>query len=417
MPKRAIITPGLALTGFEGETPDGQQEVQFIRSLASPDNREFMVLQYIRKPVMKKKLVKKVLCSLLLLLPSAGVLAEDKVLNVYNWSDYIAKSTIPGFEKQAGVKVKYDVYDSDDTLQAKMMTGRAGYDIVVPTSNFMAKQIEAGIYQKLDKSKIPNLANLDKGLMAKIQDADPGNAHGVPWAYGTDGLGYNFTKVKAILGKDTPLDTWDILFDPKYVSKLKGCGVSVLDQANDVFAVALHHLGKDPNSKNPADYQAAFELLKKIRPYITQFNSSGYINDLANGDICLALGWSGDVNIAKHRAAEAKRTYQLGYVIPKSGAPIWFDVMVIPKDAPHVDAALKWINYIENPEVNAAITDEVFYPTANAAARKFVKPEISNDPSIYPPESVMKTLFLLKPLPSDIMRLQNRLWTQLKTGR
>jgi len=414
---RAIVTPGLALTGFEGETPDGQQEVQFIRSLESPDNREFMVLQYIRKPVMKKKLVKKVLCSLLLLLPSAGVLAEDKVLNVYNWSDYIAKSTIPGFEKQAGVKVKYDVYDSDDTLQAKMMTGRAGYDIVVPTSNFMAKQIEAGIYQKLDKSKIPNLANLDKGLMAKIQDADPGNAHGVPWAYGTDGLGYNFTKVKAILGKDTPLDSWDILFDPKYVSKLKGCGVSVLDQANDVFAVALHHLGKDPNSKNPADYQAAFELLKKIRPYITQFNSSGYINDLANGDICLALGWSGDVNIAKHRAAEAKRTYQLGYVIPKSGAPIWFDVMVIPKDAPHVDAALKWINYIENPEVNAAITDEVFYPTANAAARKFVKPEIANDPSIYPPESVMKTLFLLKPLPSDIMRLQNRLWTQLKTGR
>ncbi|POZ61696.1 polyamine ABC transporter substrate-binding protein [Chromobacterium alticapitis] len=366
---------------------------------------------------MKKKLVHKVLYSLLMLLPASGALADDKMLNVYNWSDYIAKSTIPGFEKQAGIKVRYDVYDSDDTLQAKMLTGRAGYDIVVPTSNFMAKQIEAGIYQKLDKSKIPNLANLDKALMAKIVDADPGNAHGVPWAYGTDGLGYNFTKVKAILGNNVPLDSWDILFDPKYVSKLKDCGVSVLDQANDVFAVTLHHLGKDPNSKNPADYQAAFEALKKIRPYITQFNSSGYINDLANGDICLALGWSGDVNIAKHRAAEAKRAYQLGYVIPKSGAPIWFDVMVIPKDAPHPEAALKWINYIESPEVNAAITDEVFYPTANAAARKFVKPEIASDPTIYPPESVMKTLFLLKPLPPDIMRLQNRLWTQLKTGR
>ncbi|OHX15078.1 ABC transporter substrate-binding protein [Chromobacterium sphagni] len=355
--------------------------------------------------------------SLLLLLPTAGALAEDKALNVYNWSDYIAKSTIPGFEKQTGVKVKYDVYDSDDTLQAKMLTGRAGYDIVVPTSNFMAKQIEAGIYQKLDKSKLPNLANLDKALMAKIVDADPGNAHGVPWAYGTDGLGYNLSKVKAILGNGAPLDSWDILFDPKYVSKLKDCGVSVLDQANDVFAVTLHHLGKDPNSKNPVDYQAAFEALKKIRPYITQFNSSGYINDLANGDICMALGWSGDVNIAKHRAAEAKRSYQLAYVIPKSGAPIWFDVMVIPKDAPHPEQALQWINYIETPQVNAAITDEVFYPTVNAAARKFVKPEIASDPTIYPPESVMKTLFLLKPLPPDIMRLQNRLWTQLKTGR
>ncbi|MBP4047390.1 polyamine ABC transporter substrate-binding protein [Chromobacterium violaceum] len=366
---------------------------------------------------MKKKLVRKALYSLLMLLPAAGALAADKVLNVYNWSDYIAKTTIPGFEKQTGVKVKYDVYDSDDTLQAKMLTGRAGYDIVVPTSNFMAKQIEAGIYQKLDKSKLPNLSNLDKALMAKIVDADPGNARGVPWAYGTDGLGYNYTKVKALLGAGAPLDSWDILFDPKYVSKLKGCGVSVLDQANDVFAVTLHHLGKDPNSKNPADYQAAFEALKKIRPYITQFNSSGYINDLANGDICLALGWSGDVNIAKHRAAEAKRSYQLGYVIPKSGAPIWFDVMVIPKDAPHPEEAHKWINYIETPEVNAEITNEVFYPTVNAAARKYVKPEIASDPTIYPPESVMKTLFLLKPLPPDIMRLQNRLWTQLKTGR
>jgi len=366
---------------------------------------------------MKNKFVCKLLCSSLLLLSSTVALAEDKALNVYNWSDYIAKSTIPGFEKETGVKVKYDVYDSDDTLMAKMLTGKAGYDIVVPTSNFMAKQIEAGIYQKLDKSKMPNLANLDKGLMAQVAGADAGNAHGVPWAWGTDGLGYNLTKVHAILGKDAPLDSWDILFDPKYVSKLKGCGVSLLDQANDVFASTLHYLGKDPNSKNPADYQAAFEQLKKIRPYVTQFNSSGYINDLANGDICLALGWSGDVNIAKHRAIEAKKSYQIAYVIPKGGAPVWFDMMVIPKDAAHPEAALKWINYIEDPKVNAEITNEVFYPTANMMARKYVKPEIANDPTIYPPESVMKTLFLLKPIPADIIRLENRLWTQLKTGR
>ncbi|AXE31425.1 polyamine ABC transporter substrate-binding protein [Chromobacterium phragmitis] len=365
---------------------------------------------------MKKKLVRKALCSLLLLLPATGALAAGKVLNVYNWSDYIAKSTIPGFEKQSGVKVKYDVYDSDDTLQAKMLTGHSGYDIVVPTSNFMAKQIEAGIYQKLDKSKLPNLANLDKTLMAKIADADPGNAHGVPWAYGTDGFGYNLTKVKAALGDKAPLESWEMLFNPQYLSKLKGCGVSVLDQPSDVFAAALHYLGKDPNSKNPADYQAAFNMMKKIRPYITQFNSSGYINDLANGDICFAYGFSGDVHIAKRRAAEAKRPYQIAYVLPKGGAPVWFDVMVIPKDAPHPEEAHKWINYVSLPEVNAEITNTVFYPTVNVAARKYVKPEIANDPTVYPPESVMKSLFLLKPLPPEIMRVQNRLWTQLKTG-
>lgn len=355
--------------------------------------------------------------SLALLCSSTAAFAADQVLNVYNWSDYIADQTIPRFEKETSIKVKYDVYDSDDTLQAKMLTGKAGYDIVVPTSNYMAKQIEAGIYQKLDKSKMPNLVNLNKTLMDMVAGADPGNKYGVPWAFGTTGLGYNLTKVKAALGSDAPLDSWDVLFDPKYVSKLKSCGVSVLDQPSDVFAATLHYLHKDPNSKNPADYHAAFDQLKKIRPYITQFNSSGYINDMANGDVCFALGWSGDVNIAKHRAAEAGKSFKVAYVIPKSGAPIWFDMMTIPKDASHVEAATKWINYIQDPKVNAEITNKVYYPTANQAARKFVKPEIANDPTIYPPESLMKSLFLLKPLPAEILRLENRLWTQLKTGR
>jgi len=356
------------------------------------------------------------LVSAILLLCAQGAQSEG-VLNVYNWSDYIAKTTIPGFEKQYGVNVKYDVYDSDDTLQAKMLTGSSGYDIVVPTSNYMAKQIQAGIYLKLDKSKLPNLKYLDADLMRQVALADPGNAHGVPWAWGTDGLGYNVTKVQSILGKDAPLASWDMLFDPKYVSKLKSCGVSVLDQANDVFAIALHYLGKDPNSNNPADQQAAFQLLKKIRPYITQFNSSGYINDLANGDICFALGWSGDVSIAKRRAREAGKPYQVQYVIPKSGAPLWFDTMVIPADAAHSEAALQWINYIEDPKVNAAITNEVFYPTANKAARQYVDEAIRNDPTVYPPPEVLRTLFLLKPISPETLRLQNRLWTQLKTGR
>lgn len=366
---------------------------------------------------MKQKLAMKVVCSLLMVLPSAGVLADSKVLNVYNWSDYVAKDTVPGFGKTTGIKIKYDVYDSNDTLQAKLLTGRSGYDVVTPSANYMGKQIAAGIYQKLDKSKIPNLANLDPVLMKQIQVADPGNEHGVPWAWGTIGLGYNVTKARALLGKDVPLDNWDVLFNPKHVSKLKSCGVSMLDSAADVFSAALHYLGKDPNSKNPADYQAAFEMLKKIRPSITRFSSSGYINELANGDVCLAYGWSGDINIAKRRAKEAKRSYQLAYYIPKGGAPIWFDIMAIPKDAKNVDAAYKWINYVEDPKVNAAITNEVFYPSANLAARKYVKPEIANDPSIYPPASVIKTLFLQTPLPANITRLETRLWTQFKSGR
>lgn len=357
------------------------------------------------------------LTGLAMLLHSGLAAADDKQLNVYNWSDYIAHDTVRGFEQKTGIKVKYDVFDSDDTLQTKLLTGKTGYDVVVPSSTAMARQIEAGIYQKLDKSRMPNLANLDKSLMQLVASADPGNQYGVPWAYGTDGLGYNLTRVRSVLGKDAVLDSWDVLFDVEKLGKLKGCGVSVLDQPSEIFPIVLNYLHKDPNSHNAADYQAALELLKKIRPYITQFNSSGYINDLANGDICFAVGWSGDVNIARHRAQEAKRHYQIAYIIPREGAPVWFDVMVIPKDAPHPENAMNWINYIQSPEVNAAITNEVFYPTANAAARKLVMPDVANDPSIYPGEQTRKILFSLKPMPPDISRLENRLWAQLKTGR
>lgn len=357
------------------------------------------------------------LATSLLLAAASQASSAAGVLNVYNWSDYIAKDTIPGFEKQTGIKVRYDNYDSNETLQSKLLTGSSGYDIVTPTSDFMAKQIQAGAFQKLDKSKLPNLRNLDPALMAKIAGADPGNQYGVPWAYGTDGLGYNLTKVQPLLGKDTPLDDWDNLFNPQKAAKLKGCGISVLDDAKAVFATTLHYLGRPPNSRNAADYQAAFQTLQKIRPYIKRFSSSGYINELANGDICMVLGYSGDVVIAKTRAAEAKRPYQLAYYIPKTGAPLWFDVMVISKGAKNVDSALQWINYMQTPQVNAGITNTVFYPTANAQARKFVKPEIANDPAIYPPPALISKLFLLEPVPADIMRLQNRLWTQLKTGR
>jgi putrescine transport system substrate-binding protein len=346
--------------------------------------------------------------------PSA--LAADTQLNVYNWSDYIGKDTIPDFEKQSGINVKYDNYDSDDTLQAKLLAGSSGYDIVVPTSNYMAKQIQAGVYQKLDKSKLPNLSNLDPAIMRIISQADPGNQYAAPYAYGTDGIGYNVQAVQKALGPNAPVNSWALVFDPQYLSKLKGCGVSFLDQAVDVFAATLQYLHKDPNSTNPADYQAAFETLKQVRPYITQFNSSGYINDLANNDICVTFGWSGDVGIAHRRATESKRPYEIRFSNAKEGGLIWFDSMVIPKDAPHPEAALAWINYIEDPKVNAGITNEVFYPTPNKAARPFVTASIAQDPSVYPPEDVMKNMTLMKSLPADILRLENRLWAQLKTG-
>ncbi len=252
--------------------------------------------------------------------------------------------------------------------------------------------------------------------MKMISDADPGNQYGVPWAYGTDGIGYNVEAVQKALGANAPVDSWALLFDPANLSKLKSCGVSFLDAPADAFAAVLQYIHKDPNSANPADYQAAFEVLKKVRPYITQFNSSGYINDLANNDVCVALAWSGDVGIAGRRAAEAKRSYQLKFSNVKEGGLLWFDVMVVPKDAPHAEAAMKWINYIEDPKVNAAITNEVFYPTANKAAHQFVTPAVAQDATVYPGDEVLRKTTLMKPMPADIMRLENRLWAQLKTG-
>ncbi|OAJ62160.1 ABC transporter substrate-binding protein [Paraburkholderia ginsengiterrae] len=341
--------------------------------------------------------------------------AADAELNVYNWSDYIAKDTIPNFEKQTGIHVRYDNYDSNDTLQAKLLTGNSGYDIVVPTSNYMGAQIQAGVYQKLDKSKLPNLKNLSPTLMQMVAGADPGNQYGVPWAFAVIGIGYNAQAVQKLLGANPPVDGWALVFDPANLAKLKGCGVSFLDESIDVFAAALQYMHKDPNSTNPADYQAAFEMLKKVRPYVTEFNSSGYINDLANNDVCVSIGFAGDVGIAHRRSADAKRPYDIRFSNVKEGGLVAFDMMAIPKDAPHPEAALQWINYIEDPKVNAAITNEVYYPTANVPARKFVTPTIAQDLSVYPPDDVFKKMTLMKPKPVEILRLENRLWTQLKT--
>ncbi|MCW3478642.1 polyamine ABC transporter substrate-binding protein [Neisseriaceae bacterium JH1-16] len=341
---------------------------------------------------------------------------SDSKLNVFNWGDFIAKDTVANFEKLHSVHVNYDTYDSDDILQAKLLVGRSGYDIVVPSSGSLAKQIQIGLYQKLDKSKLPNLVNLDPALMKMLESADPGGQYGVPWAYAATGIGYNVQAVKKAFGGNAPTNSWALVFDPANLAKLKNCGVSFLDSPGSMFPAVLQYMHKDPNSTNPADYKAALEALKKVRPYIRQFNSSGYINDLANNDVCVAVGWSGDVGIARRRAQEAKRPYEIKYVNVKEGGFMWFDVMVIPKDAPHPQAALKWINYTLEPKVSAAITSEVYYPTANRAAQQYLPATIANDPVVFPTDSELKKMVVMKLVPPDIQRLQSRLWEQFKTG-
>jgi len=366
---------------------------------------------------MKFSMAKQLLLGTALLTGLSSTWAQGKVVNVYNWAEYTAPDTISGFQEATGIQVRYDVYDSNDTLQAKLLTGKSGYDVVVPSTHYAARQIEGGLFQKLDKSKIPNWKFLDQDLMDLVASVDPGNQYLVPWGYGTNGLGYNVSKVQEIMGKDAPLNSWDMLFKPENAEKLKACGISVLDEAAQVFPAVLHYLGKDPNSSQPDDYRQALELLKTIRPYIRQFSSSGYIDELAGGDLCMVYGFSGDVMIARNRAREAGKDYSVDYFIPQGGAPAWFDTMAIPKGAANVDEAHAFINYIETPQVHAAITNTMFYPNANKEARKYVVKEVADNPMIYPAPEVAKTLYVIKPQPLAIMRLQTRMWAELKSGR
>jgi putrescine transport system substrate-binding protein len=342
---------------------------------------------------------------------------DSNVVNVYNWAEYTAPDTIPGFERETGIQIRYDTYDTNDILQAKLLTGNSGYDVVVPATHYAARQIEAGLLQKLDKSQIPNWEHLDPEIMAVVAQVDPGNEYLVPWGYGTNGLGYNVTKVKEIMGEDYDFRDWSNLFDPEKVEKLRSCGISILDEAAQVFPAVLHYLGKDPNSSEEADYREAIEVLKAIRPYVRQFSSSGYIDELASGDLCFVYGFNGDVMIAADRAKEANRDFEIAYFTPNDGAPVWFDTMAVPKDAPNFDNAMKFINYIETPEVHAAITNEMFFTNANKTAREHVLPEIAANEELYPGAEKAKTLFVIKPQPMKILRLQTRLWAELKAGR
>ena len=349
--------------------------------------------------------------------PAAAPGAEPKVLNVLNWSDYIAEDTIANFEKETGIKVTYDVFDSNEVLEAKLMTGNSGYDVVVPSLTFLARQIQAGVFMPLDKSKLSNYANLDPKIQTMIAQNDKDNTHSVNYLWGTTGVGYNVDMVKERLGENAPLDDWKIIFDPQYISKMTDCGVYILDTPSEILPIALLYLGEEPNSFDPAVVQKGVDLMMKIRPYITQFHSSQVIDALANGDACLAIAWSGDVLQAATRADEADKGVHVGYSVPKQGAPVWFDMMAIPKDAKHPDNAHTFINYLLRPEVMAGISNYVTYASANAASVPLVDETVRNDKRIYPTPEVMATLFPLAVLTPEIDRIFNRAWTTLKTSQ
>jgi putrescine transport system substrate-binding protein len=351
------------------------------------------------------------------LLSALSLSANSATINVYNWSDYIAEDTIANYEAKSGNKVVYDVFDSNEVVEAKLLTGNTGFDVVVPSAQFLGRQIMAGVFAKLDRSKLPNWKNLDPLLMSKLEKVDPGNQHAVPYLWGTTGIGYNAEKIKAILGEDYVVNSWDLVFKPEIVSKLAECGVVTLDAASEIIPSALNYMGLDPNSHNKDDIVKAGELLKSIRPYIRYFHSSQYINDLANGDICVAVGWSGDVFQAADRAGEAENGVTVEYIIPKEGAAMWFDMLAIPADAKNMDAAYDFINNLMEPEVIAAISDYVSYPNGNKSSTPLVDPEITSNPAIYPPADVMEKLFTFEVMPAKVSRDTNRVWTEVKAGK
>ncbi|WP_395610083.1 polyamine ABC transporter substrate-binding protein [Pseudomonas sp. B22129] len=337
-------------------------------------------------------------------------------VHIYNWSDYIGPDTLANFEKATGIKPVYDVFDSNETLEGKLLAGRTGYDVVVPSNHFLGKQIKAGAFQKLDKSLLTNYSNLDPVLLKRLEKNDPGNQYSVPYLWGTNGIGYNVDKVKEVLGVDH-IDSWAVLFEPENMKKLASCGVSFMDSADEMLPAVLNYMGLNPNSTNPEDYKKAEEKLLKVRPYVTYFHSSKYISDLANGNICVAAGFSGDVFQAKARAAEAGKGVNIAYTIPKEGGNLWFDVLAIPADAANVKEAHAFINYLLKPEVIAQVSDQVGYANPNPGADKLMEQSIRTDAAVYPPQAVLDRTFVNFELPPKVQRLMTRSWTKVKTGK
>jgi putrescine transport system substrate-binding protein len=350
------------------------------------------------------------------LLPIAASAQGERVINFYNWSDYIDPAVLEAFSKETGIKVRYDTFDANETLETKLLAGNSGYDVVVPTGYFLQRQITAGVFQKLDKAKLPNLANAWPEIMQKLAFYDPGNQHAVNYMWGTTGIGYNVKKMHEILGPTATIDSWDLVFKPEQLAKFKDCGIHMLDSVDDIMPAALHYLGLDPNSTQSADLEKAANLIEKIRPDVRKFHSSEYLNALASGEICLVVGWSGDIKQAQKRAAEAKDGIEIGYAIPKEGAQMFFDNLAIPKDAPHVAEAHALIDYLLRPEVAAKNTNLVQYANGNLASQKLVDKAIIDDRTVYPDAATLAKLYTISAHDLKTQRVLNRLWTKIKTG-
>ena len=342
--------------------------------------------------------------------------SNEKVVNIYNWSDYIDPGVLKDFEAQTGIKVNYDVFDSNEVLETKLLAGNTGYDLVVPTANFLERQVKAGVFQKLDKSRLPNLKNVDPDILRRIALHDPGNEHGVNYLWGTSGLGYNVAKIRERM-PDAPVDSWRMLYDPAIVSKFKDCGVSVFDAPSEVVSTVLIYLGKNANSLSPDDLAQAEKVLLSIRPYLRYVDTERYIEDLANGETCLALGWGGDVLQARDRARDAGKGIEIKYSLPREGGIIFFDMLAIPADAPHPQNALTLINFLLQPQVAARNSNLVRYANSVPASRPMLSDSVKNDPNIYPPPDVMAKLVPNLAQPPGYTRLLTRAWTRFKTGQ
>jgi putrescine transport system substrate-binding protein len=342
--------------------------------------------------------------------------AGDRVVNFYNWSDYIDPNVIEAFTRETGIAVKYDTFDSNDILETKLLAGNSGYDVVVPTAYFLERQIKAGIFRKLDKSQLPNLTNVWDEIARRLSAYDPGNLYAVNYMWGTTGIGYNVGRARAALGADAKIDSWDAVFKAEAIAKFKDCGVHMLDSSDDVLSAALNYLGLDPNTSEPAQLEKAADVLMKVRPFVRKFHSSEYLNALASGEICLVLGFSGDIKQAQKRASEAKNGVEIGYAIPKEGAQLWFDNLAIPRDAKHSAEAHTLIDYLLRPQIAAKNTNFISYANGVAASRPFVDKAILEDRGIYPDAATMGHLYTITAHDQKTQRLINRLWTRIKTG-
>lgn len=347
-------------------------------------------------------------------LTATSAFAEE--VRVYNWSDYIDEELLTKFEEETGIKLIYDVFDSNEVLETKMLTGSSGYDVVVPSGTFLQRQISAGAFQPLDRSKLSNAGNMWDVIEARTDQYDSGNAHSINYMWGTTGLGVNVGKVTEILGADAPMGSLELVFNPANMEKLAECGVHFLDAPAEMIPAALQFLGEDPDSHDPEVIAKAEAVLMGVRPHITKFHSSEYINALANGDICVAFGWSGDILQARDRAAEAENGVEIAYNAPSEGALMWFDQMAIPADAPNPDAAHKFLNFIMDAQNMAAASNYVYYANGNKASQEFLVEDVIGDTAIYPDEATLENLYTTTPYPQKVQRVVTRLWTKIKSG-